>query len=68
MPTYPAATQLSNTYHVQVKTVDLTSIPDAQGQRLPIMEVHERSHVFNPYLQKQLLSEYNMKCKLKLQE
>ena len=30
--------------------------------------MQEKSHVFNPNLQKQLLSEYDIKCKLKLQE
>lgn len=69
IPTYPVATQWSNTYHEHVKTVDPAAIPDATtGLCAPITEVHERSHVFDPNLQKQLLSEYDMKCKLKLQE
>ena len=68
MPTYPVALQWSNIYHVQVETVDPASVPDAQEQRLPITEVYEKSHIFGPNLQKKLLSEYDVKCKLKLQE
>ena len=57
MPTYPVATLWSNTYHVQVENVDPVAVTDAQDLRPPITEVQERSHVFDPNLQKQLLSE-----------
>ena len=58
MPTYPIATLWSNTYHVQVETIDPASIPDPQTLLCPFTtEIQERSHVFDPKLQKQLLSE-----------
>ena len=69
MPAYPLASQWSNTYHVQVETVDPLAIPDPTTLlRAPIVTMQKRTNVFNPHLQKQLLSEQDMKCKLKLQE
>ena len=69
MPTYPLASRWSNTYHVQVETVDPTAIPDAITLLCaPIITVQKRTNVFNPNLQQELLMEHDMKCKLKLQE
>ena len=49
--------------------MDPTSILDATTlRRALVVKVQKRSNVFNLYLLKQLLSEHNMKCKLKLQE
>ena len=68
MPAYPNTTLWSNTYHVQVQTVDLNAAADQHNVRPVVTAMQEKSHVFDPNLQKQLLSEYEMKCKLKLQE
>ena len=69
LPTYPDTGRWSNTYHVEVRTVDPAAQPDANTGLCPLVtKVHEKTHVFNPNLQKQLLSEHDMKCKLKLQE
>ena len=69
MPTYPLVSQWLNTYYVEVKTVDPQAVPDATThKRAPIITTQKRTNVFNPNLQKELLSEHDMKCKLKLQE
>ena len=67
-PTYPLASQWSNIYHVEVTTVDINAALNANGARVPIQEMQLRTNVFDPNLQKELLSEHDMKCKLKLQE
>ena len=66
--TYPNTTLWLNTYHVQIQTVGRVAAADQDGVCPLITDVHNRSHVFDPNLQEQLLSEYNLKCKLKLQE
>ena len=69
MPTYPLTSQWSNTYYEEVETVDPQAVPDATThKRVPIITTQKRTNVFNPNLQKELLSEHDMKCKLKLQE
>ena len=68
MPTYPDPTRWSTTYHVQVATVNPSGTPDSKGILPVIMELQQKSHVSDPNLQKQLLSEYDQKSKLKLQE
>ena len=69
MPTYPFASQWSNTYYVKVKTMDPQAILDVTThKRAPIITTQKRTNVFNPNLQKELFLEHDMKCKLKLQE
>ena len=68
LPTYPDSTQYSTTYHVQLEVVDPSATANAQGVHAMHTEMQEKSHVFDPDLQKRLLSEYDQKCKLKLQE
>ena len=41
---------------------------DAQGVRVMRTEMQEKSHIFDPNLQKQLLLDYGQKSKLKLHE
>ena len=49
--------------------MDPAAIPDPTTLlRGPIVTLQKRTNVFNPNLQKQLLSELDMKCKVKLQE
>ena len=67
-PTYPDASRWSNVYHVEVTTVDPTGARDGNGLRIPIQEMQKRTNVHDPNLQKELLLEHDMKCKLKLQE
>ena len=62
------ASRWSDTYHVEVTTVDPQGALDDNGLCVPIIETQMRTNVFNPNLQKELLSDHNMKCKLKLQE
>ena len=69
LPTYPNTTLWSSTYHVQVDVVDATAAVDPQTLCCPLItEMQQKSHVFNPNLQKRLLSEYDQKSKLKLKE
>ena len=69
LSTYPDLALSSSTYHVQIHTVNPAAIPDAQTLRCAVItNMQEEFHIFNPNLQKRLLSEYNLKCKLKLQE
>ena len=58
LSTYPTATLWSTTYHVQVDVA--VALPDANGVRPLITEIQQKSHVFDPNLQKQLLSEYDL--------
>ena len=68
-PPYPKADQWSNTYNVGIKTVDpnATSV-QGTGERPPIIVMMQRTHVFDTNLQKQLLSDFNQKSKIKSQE
>ena len=68
LPTYPTATLWSTTYHVQVNVVDVLAVPDQHGVYPLIMKMQQKSNVFDPNLQKWLLSEYDLKCELKLQK
>ena len=69
MPTYPDAGQWSNTYHVEVVTVDANAQPHVNtGRRPPVIKVQEKTHIFDPNLQKQLLWEHDIQCKLKVSE
>ena len=53
MQAYPDASQWSNTYHIQVKTIDAAALSDTTTlSRAPIITVQKRSNVFNPNLQK----------------
>ena len=54
MPTYPLASQWSNTYHVKVKTVDPNAALDANGALVPIQEVQKRTNIHDPNLQMEL--------------
>ena len=69
LPTYPNATLWSSTYHVQVDVVGATVAADPLTLCCPLItEMQRKSNVFNPNLLKGLLSKYDLKCKLKLQE
>ena len=51
LPTDPVAGRWSNTYHVEVVTVDANSQPDALTRRCPeVVSLQEKTHVFNPNL------------------
>ena len=65
MPTYPNATQLSTTHHVQINTVNLMDVPLADGSRPNRFEIMERTHVFDANLQKEQLSKYERNSKNK---
>ena len=64
---YPVATLWSTTYHENVLTVD-PNAAEVNGARPKRTEVQQKSHVFEANFQNQLLSKYNQKSKLKLQE
>ena len=67
LPTYPDARQWSDTYHVEVVTVDANAQPHVNtGRRPPVIKVQEKTHIFDPNLQKQFLSEHDIQYKLKL--
>ena len=68
LPTYPEPALWSSTYHVQLDVVDLLVLPDFQGVCVLRTEIQQKSHIFAPNLQNQLLLDYNQKSKLKLQE
>ena len=51
LPTYPVATLWSTTYHVNVLTVDLNAA-EVNGARPQCTEVQQKSHIFDPNLQK----------------
>ena len=54
--------------HVQMDTVNLNAVLDAAGA-CPIIQVMvAKTNVFNANMQKRLLSEHNLKSKIKSQE
>ena len=69
MPTYPEATQWSNTYHLEIQTVDPTVNLDANTRvRPPITIMVQKAHVFDANLQKRLLLQYKRSSKIKSEE
>ena len=67
-PTYPLASQLWDTYYVEITTVDPNSALDANGALVPIQEVQKSTNIHDPNLQKELLSAHDLKSKIQLQE
>ena len=65
---YLLAAQWSTTYHIEIETVNPLAIPGVDRSCTPIKQMVEKTHVFNSNLQKQLLSEYYHKSKIKSQE
>ena len=66
MPPYPNVTQWLNTHHVEIQTVAPGAKVDAtNGVRPFVPIVIEQTHVFAANLQKQLLSKYKRKSKIK---
>ena len=55
LPTYPVATLWSTTYYVNVLTVNLNAA-EVNGACPQRKEMQQKSYVFDPNLQKQLLS------------
>ena len=69
LPTYPNAGRWLNTYHIEVVTVDENAQTDPQTLCCPeVVEVQEKTHIFDSNLQKQLLLEHDIQCELKLGE
>ena len=59
----------SKTYTVEIKIVDLNEILDQVTGKYPaIIRLVQKTHVFNANLQKQLMSDFNQKSKVKSQE
>ena len=59
---YPIATQWLNTYHVQINTVGPHVL--AVNSAYPVMlQMVEKTHIFDVNLQKQLLSDYDLNLK-----
>ena len=68
-PAYPDVTSWSTKYHLEVATVDAAVAPNnLTGKRPVIIELQEKTHIFDTNLQKRLLSEHDIKSKLKLGE
>ena len=59
-PAYPAASQWSNTYHVEVNTVDPTGQLNTNGTRVTVKALQKRTNIHDPNLQKQLSSDHDM--------
>ena len=51
-PSYPNADLWSNTYDVDITTIDQTAALLADGSRPPIIRLERQTHVFDPNLQK----------------
>ena len=68
LPTYPDPALWSSTFYVQIDGAGVTVAQDPKGACPLITEMQRKSHVFDTIHQKQLLSEYNQKSKLMLQE
>ena len=69
LSTYPNATQWSSTHKVYVKVINETQPTTGMNNLHPLKTVMmDKSHVFNPNLQKKLIFEYDQKSKLKSQE
>ena len=69
IPPYPNSDQWLNTYSIEIKTVNLNA-NQVQGtdERPPIIMFEQRTHVLDANLQKQLLSNFKQKSKIKPQK
>ena len=68
LPVYPDLRLWSETYHVNIETVNPTVVADATSARPTTTTMVEKTNIFNANHQKQLLLEYNQKFKIKTQE
>ena len=69
LPVHPDPAQWSDTYSVEIKTVNPNAPPAAQTGACPIIiSMVEKTHILNANVQKQLLSEYDQKSKIKSQK
>ena len=67
-PPYQDSDLWSNTCDVESKTIDRLVVPLGNNKRLSIIKLEQKSHVFNANLQKQLLSDFKQKSKIKSEE
>jgi len=67
-PPYPNSDLWSKTYDIEITTVDQTAALLADDIHAPIIRLDQQTHVLNANLQKQLLSDFNQKSKIKSQE
>ena len=69
LPAYLLTTQQSSTYHLNLGSVGLIVKLDVpSGARPTCTERVEKSPIFGPNLQEQVILDYNQESKLKLQE
>ena len=68
LPFYPNSNQWSNTYSVEIKTVNPNGIPTADGERPAIIRLEQETHIFNANFQKQVLLDFDQKSQVKSQE
>ena len=68
-PVYPDASKWSTELNVEIKMVDPNATPYTTTSVRPNIKVlTNKIHIFEENLQKQRLSEYNLKSKIKQQE
>ena len=67
-PPYQDSDLWSNTYNIEITTVNKLAVPLANSKLLPIIKLEKKTHVFKANLQKQLLSDFDQKFKIKSQE
>ena len=67
-PPYPDSDLWSNSYDVEIKTVDRLVVPLGNSKLPPIIRLEQKTHVFNANLQKQILSAFEHKSQIKFQE
>ena len=66
---YSDTNQWSNTYNVDIRTINPTAaILADDGSSLQTITLEQQTNIFNANLQKQLLSEFDQKSKIKSQE
>ena len=69
IPTYPDATQWSNTHHMEIQTVNPTTNIDATNDlHSPITIVVQKTHFFDVNLHKRLILQHERSSKIKSEE
>ena len=67
-PSYLDTNRWSNTYNVEITTVNRTAALSADGSHALIIMLERQTHVFNAKLQEELLSELDQRSKIRSQD
>ena len=67
-PTFLNSNLWSDTYNVEIRSIDPAEVPLANGSRTLIIRLEQQMHIFNANLQKQSLLEFDQISRIKSKE